>query len=160
VLKSATYQLIANDAMQLSLLISDNTNLDSSTEALLIYAHAELLSFQNQDSLALLTLDSILTAYPKHTLSDETYFKKAQIMKKQGRFKEAAEFLQTIVTNYPDDILADDALFNLAEMNEKNFKDNTKAMELYQQLLTKYPGSLFVVEVRKRYRTLRGDHVN
>lgn len=160
VLKSATHQLIANDAMQLSMLISDNTDLDSSIDALLIYAHAELVSFQNKDSLALLTLDSILTNFPKHALSDETYFKKAQIMKKQGRFKEAAEFLQTIITNYPEDILADDALFNLAELTEKNFKDSTKAMELYQQLLTKYTGSLFVVEARKRYRVLRGDHVN
>jgi hypothetical protein len=31
------------------------------------------------------------------------------------------------------------------------------AMELYQRIMTDYPGSLFVTEARKRYRLLRGD---
>jgi hypothetical protein len=43
---------------------------------------------------------------------------------------------------------------------ENKLKDPAKAMELYQDLLTKYPGSLFVVEARKRFRALRGDVLN
>jgi outer membrane protein assembly factor BamD (BamD/ComL family) len=35
-----------------------------------------------------------------------------------------------------------------------------KAMELYQQLLMDYPGSLFTTEARKRFRQLRGDYNN
>jgi len=57
-------------------------------------------------------------------------------------------------------VLADDALYRRAELYENKLKDTTKAMELYQELLTNYPGSLFAADARKRYRTLRGDLVN
>jgi hypothetical protein len=33
-------------------------------------------------------------------------------------------------------------------------------MELYNQLLQKYPGSIFGAEARKRFRALRGDTIN
>ena len=49
VLKSATSQLIANDALSLSLLISDNMGLDSTTDALMLYARADLLSYRNKN---------------------------------------------------------------------------------------------------------------
>lgn len=160
ILKSATSQLIANDALALSLLISDNMGLDSSIEALALYAKADLLSFQNKNNVAFEMLDSIIIKFPTHVILDEVLYKKAEIKKKQGQNEEAAGLLEKIIINYSFDILADDALFNLAELNEKKFKNSGKAMELYQELLTKYPGSSYVVEARKRYRILRGDVIN
>lgn len=160
VLKAATSQLISNDALSLALLITDNTNLDTSNAALLVYSRADLLDFQNKDSLALLLLDSLILGFPNHALTDEAWFKKAQILKSTSRFVEAATFLQDVVDKYPEDILADDALFQLAELNELKLNDKEKAKTLYELLLTKYPGSLFVVDARKRFRTLRGDKVN
>ena len=35
-----------------------------------------------------------------------------------------------------------------------------KAMELYERILKDYQGSLYVVESRKRFRSLRGDKLN
>ena len=67
---------------------------------------------------------------------------------------------QKIVEKFGEDVLADDALFHRAELYENKLKDPAKAKELYQDLLTKYPGSLFVVEARKRFRALRGDVLN
>lgn len=160
VLKASTSKLIANDALFLSLLITDNTGLDSITEPLLIYSRAELLSFQNKDSLALATLDSINVKYPAHSLADEILYRKALIMIKKQKFEQAASFLEAIVNTYAFDILGDDALFKLAELNELYFKNTEKAKELYQDLLVKYPGSLYTVEARKRFRTLRGDLIN
>ncbi len=49
VLKNATSQLIANDALALNLLITDNTVKDSLKVALKKYAVADLLSFQNKN---------------------------------------------------------------------------------------------------------------
>lgn len=160
VLKAATSQLISNDALALGLLISDNTNEDTTTDALLLYAHADLLSFQNKDSLAFLALDSLLKLFPNNSLTDEVWYKKAQILKKEGKFNAAVPFLQDIIDKYPEDILADDALFQLAVINEDNLNDKDKAKVLYEQLITKYPGSLYVVDARKRFRILRGDKVN
>ena len=156
VLKSATAKLIANDALDLSLLISDNT-VDSNYIPLQMYARADLLVYQNKDSLALLALDSLAKAFPTHPIDDEILFKKYQIEFKKARFDSAAALLQEIRDKYAGDILGDDADFKLAELYHYQFKNLEKAKELYQEILTNYPGSLYTVEARKRFRTLRGD---
>ena len=160
VLKGATAKLISNDAMDLSLLISDALADDTNEAPLAIYARADLLAFQNKDSLAKITLDTINTLFQNHALADEILFKKAQIDLKHANYAEAATYYEAILKNYGEDVLADDALFKLADLNENQFKNIDKAKELYQQLLEKYPGSLYVVEARKRFRKLRGDTIN
>lgn len=160
VLKAATSKLIANDAMSLSLLITDNIEEDSSTVALGTYARADLLLYRNQPEAALGVLDSLMQAFPGHSITDDALMKKAEILMKQGRFSESETIYQKVITDYGDGILGDDALFNLAQLYDKHLNDNTKAMAAYQELLVKYPGSLFTVDARKRFRTLRGDQVN
>lgn len=160
VLKGATAKLIANDAMDLSLLISDALAIDSNVTPLMIFARADLLAFQNKDSAAITTLDSINTLFPNHALADDILYQKANIELKHAKYNEAAIFLETIVKEYGYDILGDDALFKLADLNENQFKNIEKAKELYQQLMEQYPGSLYVVEARKRFRKLRGDTIN
>jgi tetratricopeptide (TPR) repeat protein len=160
VLKGATSKLISNDAMDLSLLISDALAIDTNTAPLLIFAHADLLAFQNKDEQAIQTLDSIPVLFPNHALADDILYRKAQLAIKHGKYTEAATFYESILTNYGSDIIGDDALFKLADLNENQFKNADKARELYQQLLEKYPGSLYVVEARKRFRKLRGDTIN
>jgi thioredoxin-like negative regulator of GroEL len=159
VLKGATSKLIANDALELSLLISDNT-VDSNFVPLTMFSRAELLSFQNYDSLALLTLDSINKEFPGHSLSDDILFKRYKIAVKQGKFQLAAEHLEQLILNYGDDLLGDDAVFKLAELYEKNLNNNEKAKKLYQDVLLNYTASLYTVEARKRYRKMRGDGIN
>jgi tetratricopeptide (TPR) repeat protein len=160
VLKAATSKLIANDAMELSLLISDNMDSDSTYKALSLFAEADLLIYRNKNDEALRVLDSIHLLYPYHALADDVLYRKADIMLKNGQFNTADSLLQQVVDLYHDDILADNALFKLAQLQETIFHDKEKAMELYKKLLTDYPGSLFVVEARKKYRELRGDAVN
>ena len=160
VLKAATAKLIANDAMDLSLLISDNTFIDTNTVPLHLFAKADLLIFQNKDEEAVVKLDSINSGFPNHALADDIIYKKYFINFKKGRFIEAAAFLENIIANFPESILADDAMFKLAELNENKLNNKQKAMELYQDILVKFPGSLYTVEARKKYRALRGDMVN
>jgi len=160
VLKASTSKLISNDAIELSLLITDNFNMDTTTVPMEMFARADLLAFQNQYEKARVTLDSIVTDYPNHTLADEIKMLKAKMLYKQGQFEKAKELYQSIIDLHFTDITADDAIFKLAEMNQYIFHDAAKAMELYEKLITDYPGSLYVVEARKRYRELRGDAVN
>lgn len=159
VLKGATSKLIANDALELALLISDNT-VDSNYVPLAMFSRADLFSYQNKDSLAILTLDSINKEFPGHSLSDDILFKKYKIAYKAGKYKDAAEKLDLIILNHSDDILGDDAVFKLAELYEKSLNDLDKAKKLYQDILINYPGSLYTVEARKRYRKMRGDDLN
>ena len=160
VLKGATAKLIANDALQLSLTISDALAIDTNEAPLALFAMADLFAFRNLDDNALLLFDSLNKSYPNHALADDIVFKKAQIALKKMQYDKAAEFYEEILKNYGDDILGDDAMFKLADLNENQFKNIEKAKELYQQLLEKYPDSLYVVEARKRFRRLRGDSIN
>ena len=160
ILKAATAQLISNDAMSLALLISDNTGADEDYTPLLIYSRADLLAFQHKYNLALATLDSVVTGFPGHTLSDEVWLKKGRIYETTGQPDTAYSYYNKVLENYPEDILADDALFFMASLQDKAMKDKVKAQELYQDLLTRYPGSLYAVEARKRFRELRGDKLN
>lgn len=157
VLKAATSKLIANDAMYLSLLITDNIDMDSSTLALASFARADLLLFRNQPVKAYELLDSILIAFPGHLITDDVLMKQAEIKLKQGDFALAETLYKTVLEQYPDDILADDALFNLATLYKDHLNDRQKAMDAYQKLMANYPGSLYVVEARKQFRDLRGD---
>ena len=157
ILKIATTREIANDAGWLSLLIQDNTGLDTSEDAMRDYAAVDLLLYQNKTSEALTQLDKLLVKYKGHALSDEILWLKAKTYAKMGENQKAVDNLQLIVDNYAQDILADDALFMLADLYQNQLKDKAKAMALYQQLLEKYAGSIYVAEARKRFRTLRGD---
>ena len=160
ILKLATSREIANDAMDLSLLITDNTGLDSSTTALKEYAATELLIFQNKQNQAQAKLDQMLQQFAGHSLTDEIYFLKANLYLKSGEFQSAINNLNYIVANPKYDILSDDALFIMAKIHEENLNEPEKAKELYNSLLLKYPGSIFTVDARKRFRKLRGDVVN
>ncbi|MBK6344612.1 MAG: tetratricopeptide repeat protein [Bacteroidales bacterium] len=160
VLKAATSKLIANDAMSLSLLITDNIEEDSSTVELGTYTRADLLLYRNQPDAALAVLDSLVTAFPVHSIIDDALMKKAEILMKQGNFSMAETLYQKVISDFGDGILGDDALFNLAQMYDTQLNDPVKAMAAYQELLVKYPGSLFTVDARKRFRVLRGDQVN
>jgi tetratricopeptide (TPR) repeat protein len=160
VLKSATSQLIANDALSLSLLISDNMGLDSSADALLMYSRADLLTYRNKNDDALSVLDSLLAFFPGHSLNDDAWYKQAQLMDKKRNWVAEDSLFAKIISNDSSSVLADDALYHRAELYENKIKDKVKAMELYQDLLIKYPGSLFAVEARKRFRSLRGDILN
>ena len=157
VLKASTSKLISNNAMQLSLLITDNFNMDTIPLPMMQYARAELLAYQNQFTLSFQTLDSITTAFPGHSLTDEILFTKANIYRKQGDFDNAVLLYTELVNVHFEGVYADDALFALAEIEEKHFKDLAKAQMLYERLLNEFPGSLFVIDARKRYRALKGE---
>jgi TolA-binding protein/Tfp pilus assembly protein PilF len=157
ILKQATTREIANDAMDLSMRIKENTAMDTVGEAMKLYASAELDFVQNKTQLALSKLDQIEKEFPHHTLTDDIYWLKAGVKLKQGQFEEGIALLQKIQDEFPDDVLADDALFTQGEIYEQRLKNKDKAMEVYRIFLDKYPGSVYAAEARKRYRLLRGD---
>lgn len=160
VLKGATTKTIANDALDLSLVITDAIGVDTNDAPLSLFASAELLVLQHQYDRALARLDSINSIFSEHTLGDDIFYKKAEIYKRTKRYAEAAKMYESILEFYPTELYGDDALFKEAELYERYLNDKEKAKQLYQDVLTKYPGSIYVVDARKRYRDLRGDIVN
>ena len=157
ILKLATSREIANDALNLSILIKNNTVFDSTDVVMQEYANIELMLFQNQKTEALASLDSMLSKYGRHSIADEVHYLKAKTYRELGEPTKAVEALNVITETFNYDILADDALFMTAVILEEDLKDTEQSMHLYTQLLTQFPGSIYVSEARKRFRELRGD---
>lgn len=159
VLKASTSQLIANDAINLSLLISDNLQSKNDSLALLMYADAEMLQFINNSSAALKKLDSIDIAFPKNSLADDILMAKAKIFIKETDFMKAENNLKQLIADHNTSIWIDDAIFTLADLYENKLNNIEEAKKLFQQLITDFPGSMLNSEARKRYRNIRGDNL-
>ena len=155
VLRASTSKLVANDAMELSLLISDNMEDDSTYSTLEIFADADLMLYRGMLDSAWGGYTNIETHNLSHPLLDEVLMRKAQIRMKQARYTEADSLLQKVVDFYPYDITADDALMMMAELNEEKMDNKTKALECYEKLLLDYPSSLYADNARKRYNALK-----
>jgi len=157
ILKAATTQLIANDALNLYLLISDNITADSSGKALKIYARADLLIFAEEPLKAVQTLDSIDKKYPGNALSNDILMAKARIFIQQKNYTDAILLLKSIYENSPTNLWADDAVFMLGDIYDNQLNDKAQAKIYYQKIITDYPGSLWINNARKRFRIIRGD---
>lgn len=158
-LKASTSKLISNDAIDLSLLITDNYALDTIVEPMWLFAQADLLATQYRYEEARDKLDSIVTVWPGHALTDEILMELADMCIEQGQLDSAKHWLQEVIDLHFDDILADDAIFQLALILDDAEGDSEGAAVLYEQLLFDYPGSLYAVEARRRYRAIRGDEL-
>lgn len=160
VLKASTSKLIANDAMELSLLITDNLGPDSNTVPLSFFSRAQLLSFQHRFDESLRTLDSLDTEFPQHSLGDDILYERYRIAYARHQYPEAAAYLEKVLELYPNDILVDNAMFDLGKLYENELNDKEKAKGWYEKLLFEQSGSIFVPDARDRFRRLRGDHDN
>ena len=160
VLKKSTSQLMANDAMQLSLLIRDNSLEDSTQTALKKYARADLLEFQDKDAEAITALNDILTNHKGEKIEDEALLKQGEIYEKTGEYAKAEANYLKIIEFYNDDILADDAHFRLAKIYEEKLNQPDKAKTQYEAIIFNFADSIYFVEARKKYRALRGDAIN
>lgn len=160
VLRGSTSQLIANDAMQLSLLISDNSLEDSTQTALKKYARADLLGYQNKTKEAIAELNGILENHKGEKIEDEALLKQAQLLETLKDY-EAAEFNYRKITEfYQKDILADDAHFALGELYRNHLGEPEKAKVHYEKIIYNYQDSYYFPQARKHFRRLRGDSIN
>ena len=156
VLKASTSKLIANDALELSVLISDNYNMDTSEVAMKLFSYADMLTFQQQFSKANILYDSILKNFKNHSLNDEIIFRKAKIDLKQHNYQKAVDHFKLLIDNYPNSILLDNSLFLIASIYEEKIKDFDQAKKYFKTILFDYKGSLYAAESRKRFRKLAG----
>lgn len=160
VLKSSTSQLIANDALQLKLVISDNSVHDTLQVALKKFARAHLLSYQEQDAAAIEALDTIIAEHQGEAVEDEALMMQAELFEKKKAFEKAAMNYRKVIEFFSDDIYIDDALYSLAKIYLEQLNEPEKAKPLLERIIFDHPDSIFYPEARKTFRALRGDAVN
>jgi len=157
ILKSATTQLIANDAIALFLTITDNEPVDAIPSGLKAYAKADLLAFQNKNQEAVAVLKDILNKFKGQPIEDEALFKQATLFIKLQAFENAIVSFKKIIQGDPKGILRDDAHYALAELYNYQLNNPEKASEHYQKIIFDFASSIYLVDARKKYRKLRGD---
>ena len=160
VLKGSATQLIANDATDLFLTISDNEPKDSIATGLTKYAKADLLAFQHKNEEAIAVLNSILKDFNGQSIEDEALFKQAKLFNKEEQYESTITNLEKIITMDAEGILVDDSLYELAELYNTKLNQPEKAQEYYQKIIFEHPSSIYVVDARKKFRKLRGDNIN
>ena len=148
--------MIANDALELFLLINDNTVADSTQVGLKKFARGDYLLYQNKNKEALEQFQSILKEYKGQEIEDETLLRIGQTYEKMGDFNSALVNFQSIIDNHKDGIYIDEALFFSAEIYS-DLKDTEKAKALYEQILFNHEDSIYFIDARKKFRQLRGD---
>ena len=156
VLKSASTQLIANDALDLFLLISDNTVEDSTQVALKKFSHADFLLFQDKKQDALAAFQAILKENKGDAIEPVTLLRAGKIHESLGDTVSALANYKQILDNFKECIYIDEALFYSAEIYNQN-KEIEKAQPLYEELITKHEDSIYYVTAQRKYRKLRGD---
>ena len=168
VLKSATTQLIANDAVELYLKIIDNEPVDSIPSGFKEFANAELLFYQNKYEEALkeinrLFYDKTILAnglIPGEIIYDDVLFLEAKIYIKQEKFIEAIEQLEKIIAADNQGYLTDDVYYRIAEIYNFNLNNPEKAKEYYQKIVFEQHSSIYLVDARNKFRKLRGEILN
>ena len=157
VLKQSSSLLIANDAIALFLLISDNSQ-DSTLTALTAYAKADFLLYQKKKDEALNGFLSILEKFKGDNIEDEALLKVGQILEEKKDYLKALKYYKNIIENHKESVFMDEALFYSAEIFNKNLNDAVQAKPLYEKVIFEHPDSIFYTEAQLQYRKLRGDN--
>lgn len=157
ILKSASTQLIANDAMEYFLLINDNTVADSAQVALKKFARGDYLMYQNKSDLALGQFATILKEHKGDEIESVTLLRMGKINEKSGNYPEALRFYKEIIDLHSDGIYVDEALFFSAEIYYEQLKQPDLAKPLYEKMIFDHQDSIHFIEARRKFREIRGD---
>ncbi|MCG8837020.1 tetratricopeptide repeat protein [Tenacibaculum dicentrarchi] len=159
VLKSSATQLIANDAANLFLTITDNQPKDSISTGLKQYAKADLLAFQNKDTQSISILTNLITNYKGQPIQDEALFKQAGLFIKQQKYEAAIFNYNKIIALDKNGIYVDDVYYQMAELYRTKLNNPEKAKEYYQKIIFDHASSIYLIDARKQFRQLRTDQL-
>jgi tetratricopeptide (TPR) repeat protein len=156
-LKSASTQLIANDALEYFLLINDNTVADSTQTALKQFAKGDYLLYQNRNQEAIAQFQQILKSFKGQEIEAVTLLRLGRLYEKLGDYTLALAQYQDIIDHHSDGIYIDEALYFSADIYNKQLQQPDKAKALYEKIIFSHQDSIYFVDARRKFRELRGD---
>ena len=149
--------LIANDALELFLLIQDNSVEDSLRKALTAFSKADLKLYQKKKTEALQDFKQILIDYKDDPIADETLLKIGKIQQDLKQYNEAISSFNEIIEKHAEGVFVDEALYFSAEIYRRFLDNPEKAKALYEKVIFNHQDSIYFTESQRQYRLLRGD---
>jgi tetratricopeptide (TPR) repeat protein len=142
ILKQGTQREIANDALELSLLIEDNTGIDSLEVGLKNYANIRFVYDQKRWAEGDSLLGLLTNQNKQESLQDDILYLRATRARQKGENALAKEMYWEIFKKFPEDIYGDDALFYFLTLSD------TANSEPFLLFIKQYPSSLHLSDVR------------
>jgi tetratricopeptide (TPR) repeat protein len=146
---------LANDALKYLYFIQENAS--STRAALVAFARADLLVRQRKYSEALQRFKDTWRAFPVALLSDVAALRVGELELAVGQTDSAFATFRFIADTMETSILRDRALLLMAEAQERLRRDRVRALAAYEELLERFPASIYAELSRQRIRVLRGD---
>jgi tetratricopeptide (TPR) repeat protein len=143
---------IANDALELSILL--NTSMNDSV-LLTKFAEAELLIFKKKFSEAITILEDIEKNEEAIFLRNYASITKMECEIALDNYPTALKIGEIIVSQENLNLFGDKALFLSAQIYQFGIGSNKQAIDLYEQLLVKFPNSLYLDKAREEINHLR-----
>ncbi|MCX6137868.1 MAG: tetratricopeptide repeat protein, partial [Ignavibacteriales bacterium] len=145
----------SNDAILLNFFITENK--DTFSEALGMYADAELRERQAKQGEAIALFALVREKFPDAPLADDALLKAGDLQSSLHRYQDALRSYKLLLHEYPVSSLREKVSYRIAALYEVGTGERDKALVAYEEFLAQYPQSLFSEDVRKRVRILRGD---
>jgi hypothetical protein len=142
ILKQGTQREIANDALELSLLIEENTGIDSLEVGLQKYANIRSMFDQKRWAEGDSLLSLAMSQNKQESLQDDILYLGATRARQKGENAFAKDMYWDIYKKFPEDIYGDDALFYFLTLSDKA---NSEPFLLF---IKQYPSSLHLSDVR------------
>ncbi len=143
---------IANDAIELSLLLNTTMN-DSSN--LVKFAFGEKLIVRKKYKEASTLFKEIASNKSSFVIQNKAELREAEIELALNNFEESISVLLEISSEKEKNIYADRAVYLLGRIYQYGLKDDAKATEIYESLLAKFPNSLYLDEAREEIIKIR-----
>lgn len=150
---SSSSDNFSNDALELSFLLTSAFN-DSLT--LVKFAEGDFALLFNQFSNAENTFSSLVkTEQTPFLIKQVAELRLIECFISLDRYQDALDQIEVLQKRDEKNIFADKAIFLLARIYQFGLKDAAKATEEYQNLLLRFPDSLYLDEAREAINNLR-----
>ena len=142
----------ANDALELSMLLNSSKN-DSSN--LVKFAKAEFLAAQKNFKDAAALYREVALDQQKFMLQNLAAFRYAEMELGLNNTENSIKLLEKIADDKEKNIYADKALYLVGKIYQFGLNDKAKAVAAYENLLAKFPDSLYLDEARSQIVKLK-----
>lgn len=121
-----------------------------------------LLNMAQIYQLHLSEIDEAITAYtqlvnfyPDQKASFQGLVQLGQLLSEKEEWEDAVYYFQILVEKYPDKPICADLCFRMGDILQHEIKDTTRATEMYQAVVKRYPGSSWVKYAQTRLAVLK-----
>ncbi len=105
--------------------------------------------------------DDVATGYPKSSFAPKALYMEGKLFEqiygyfsKKHDLKSSLEAYETVINKYPDSTIAADALLREAKVYEVRLGEKKKAIELYHEIVMKYPTGDISLKAREALNSI------